>query len=403
MKRVAIFFTALGSFLTASLLTACQDDIPEVNISNGHSNIIWHYDPSILFEEWECQNTIKTRSGEIKYPDWYGGCFEENGLLVIQCTNTASLDLLPKGAKHHICEYAYNELDSISDIIETRLIASDISLFSNVLGFGISGNLNRIQIILYDTSDIEIQRFKHNIYSEEKYITFKNINELTYYNPNTPATLTILPNWPNDYIVCGYKLLNPYTSNQASLGYRVKDKNGNKGFMTAGHFVYEGKYITNADGDTIGLCKQCYRRNIMDASYCELTDNNYKLTNNIRTMETDTLSISSVQPIEGAPIILFGYNITTTGNVLDHSFKFSFVDDEGRKCVYCDQILLNFRSLPGNSGGLVCHRDNNTQKIMTVGIVGGNCTTSVSPVLYQTVAYCCKQNVIQTVMGLERY
>ncbi len=41
---------------------------------------------------------------------------------------------------------------------------------------------------------------------------------------------------------------------------------------------------------------------------------------------------------------------------------------------------------------------------MTVGILGGNCTIESPPALLgQTFAFCCKQNVIQTVMGVKRY
>ncbi|MBD5358341.1 MAG: hypothetical protein HDR88_15370 [Bacteroides sp.] len=291
----------------------------------------------------------------------------------------------------------------MTDLINEHMSKVNRTYGSNVMGFGISGKLNRIQVFLYDTSDEKIEEFKNNIYPEEEFLIFRNILELVYPKSTRDSYEEALPLWPDNYILCGSHLLNLYTNNQASLGYRVKDKNGNKGFMTAGHFVYQGRYVTNADRDTIGLCKQCYRRNIMDASYCELVDDKYELSNNIRTFAIDTLSTLSTQPIEGADIIAVGYRNSYHGKVLNHSFKFSFYDNEGRYCIYTDQVLLDFISTPGNSGGVVCYKDKDTKDLMTVGILSGNCTTEVSPVLGRTVAFCCKQNAIQAVMGVKRY
>lgn len=357
MPIKSIIFLFLGI-----ILVGCQDELSYAPISQeSHSMPAPNYDPSMLFAEWESQNAAETRSGHILYPEWYGGCFEEDGLLVIQCTDITKVDLIPEGAKYRLCKYSYNELDSISNIIRKQLMESDISCFSNVMGFGISNTLNKIQVILHDTSDTKIEKFKNEIYSEHEYVVFNTINELNCINSGNTLSPTQLSLWPKRYLSCGSQLTNPYTKYAASLGYRVKDQNGNKGFMTAGHFVYEGRYVTNADNDTIGMCKQCYRRNIMDASYCELTNEDYELTNFIQKIDTDniqsslsdTLSVLSVQPIKDAKVIAVGYKNTYQGKVVSHSFDFTFTDQEGRKCIYADQILLNFLSAEGNSGGVV--------------------------------------------------
>ena len=136
------------------------------------------YDPSVLFSKWAEQNTTLGPRGRILYPEWYGGCFAEDGFLVIQCTDITKVDLIPEGAKYRLCKYSYNELDSISDIISERMSKVDKSIGSNVMGFGISAILNRVQVILHDASDSEIEKFKNNIYSDDEHVIFRNISEL---------------------------------------------------------------------------------------------------------------------------------------------------------------------------------------------------------------------------------
>lgn len=399
MKHLYILISFFCMFFAS-----CQEDLSYLEGSAGNKpNPYVSYDPSVLYTEWIEKNKTRSQSGKEQYPDWYGGCFQENGLLIFQCTDTGKEYLLPRGTEYHVCKYSYNQLDSITNIIGEKIMTAEQSCFSNIVGIGVSSKLNRIQVIMYDTSPTEIVKFKNNVYSDDEYIVFTNVSDLS--NPNKSGIISsaALPLYPDNYIECGTELINPFTRHAASFGYRVHDENGNKGFMTAGHFVYEGKCVTSAKGDTLGLCKQCYRRNVMDASYCELNNNNFELSNHIRMYAVDTLSAKSVVPADNDYITVIGYRNAYQAQVISNSFKFSFDDDEGKRCMYQDQIIMNFASDLGNSGGVVIHRDKNTNELLTVGILGGNCISTVSPVLGQTVAFCCKQNVIESYMGVKRY
>lgn len=136
------------------------------------------YDPSVLYTEWMKQNTTEGKSGKKRYPEWYGGCFQENGLLVFQCTDVGKAYLLPEGTEYRVCNYSYNQLDSITDIIEKNIMAADSLCISNVIGFGIQNKYNKILVLMRDTSEREIGIFKNNVYPEEEYLIFKNISDL---------------------------------------------------------------------------------------------------------------------------------------------------------------------------------------------------------------------------------
>ncbi|MBD5358340.1 MAG: hypothetical protein HDR88_15365 [Bacteroides sp.] len=161
-----------------SNLSSLQDNKQEVSDLDVQPT----YDPSVLFSKWAEQNTTLGLSGRILYPDWYGGCFEENDFLVMQCTDIEKAYLIPEGAKYRLCKYSYNELDSISDIISEHMSRVDKSLGSNVMGFGISGKLNRIQVILHNNSDEKIEEFKNNIYSDDEHVVFMNMSQLIQSN-----------------------------------------------------------------------------------------------------------------------------------------------------------------------------------------------------------------------------
>lgn len=163
-----------------SNLSSLQDNKQEVSDLDVQPT----YDPSVLFSEWAEQNTTLGPSGRILYPDWYGGCYEENDLLVMQCTDIEKAYLIPKGAKYSLCKYSYNELDSISAIIGDRMSKVSQSVGSNVMGWGTSGKLNRVRVILHNNSDEKIEEFKNNICLDDEHVVFMNMSQLIQYNSN---------------------------------------------------------------------------------------------------------------------------------------------------------------------------------------------------------------------------
>lgn len=218
-----------------------MEDDPYCEVNNGL------YDTIQLYNKWEEENCMITRSGNRIYPDWYGGCYEDNGSLVMMYKNSYSCDKIniPEGAIKQSCMYSYNELDSLKRVVLERMREVNYPNIENVFGCGAFNSLNRVGIMLFNSIEEMILDFKDNVMDDErikilgtdyfdsqdngqdesleymnsKDILIKNIEEMMSYQESNSVR----------FLKSGAGIQKVGSEGGASLGYRVVDKNGNGG------------------------------------------------------------------------------------------------------------------------------------------------------------------------------
>lgn len=80
----------------------------------------------------------------------------------------------------------------------------------------------------------------------------------------------------NDGIDCAgeIKTIRDGKTHNASIGYRAKDKNGNIGIVTAGHFIKVNDILKDSANVEIGKCLYSKEEYYVDAAFCSITSKN---------------------------------------------------------------------------------------------------------------------------------
>ena len=184
-----------------------------------------------------------------------------------------------------------------------------------------------------------------------------------------------------------------------AVGQMAKDKNGNIGIVTAGHFIKVNDILKDSANVEIGKCLYSKEEYYVDAAFCSITSKKHAPTNKIKFMkdlQKDTLSIALAQPPKGSWINMVGMvSKRSSGTIFNASYD---VPNSAQKTIYKDVILAKYTSNSGDSGGIVYALTKATNTRYTVGINLGSIT-------YNGITYgaCIKAYLINQTFGLTRY
>ena len=338
-------------------------------------------------------NVSTTRSiSATDFPEYYGGCYvNDEGKLVVlvkegesepirqlsQATRSSSMI-------YETCQYSFNELQQVVEEIRQKALAGNEFLFKNVSLYGISEKDNIVEVgLLYNTPSV-VQEFKNKI-SDSPKIKFINSGKLVL----------------NSGIDCASEIKTHRNGSvhNASVGYRAKDKNGNIGIVTAGHFIKINETLNNANDVAIGKCLYSKEENYIDAAFCSITSKDYAPTNRILYMpniDKDTLSTTLAQPPAGSYVNMVGKSSgRSSGTIYNAGYD---VMNESQKTILKDVILARYTSTSGDSGGIVYALTKSTNTRYTVGITLGR--IEVNGTIY---GGCIKAYMINQTFGLTRY
>ena len=268
--------------------------------------------------------------------------------------------------------------------IRQKALEGNNFLYQNVTLYGISEKENIVEVGLLHKNSSTIQEFKKKICDSNK-IKFVNCGKIIL----------------NDGIDCAgeIKTIRDGKTHNASIGYRAKDKNGNIGIVTAGHFIKVNDILKDSANVEIGKCLYSKEEYYVDAAFCSITSKKHAPTNKIKFMkdlQKDTLSIALAQPPKGSWINMVGMvSKRSSGTIFNASYD---VPNSAQKTIYKDVILAKYTSNSGDSGGIVYALTKATNTRYTVGINLGSIT-------YNGITYgaCIKAYLINQTFGLTRY
>lgn len=412
-------------FLYSSILflfcISCRSNDMEFadNISGYQEYVSEAASPSDVFEDYMSLMEYfgsSTRSEERSYPEWYGGCYVKGDSLIVLSTNIENIPLSTRSlnsVKVMSCDNSYNELDSIVKDISSKYKRLPINLCKNIRGFGIDDRRNDVLVLLYEDSEETRSDFKRD-FSSEECIRFEQSSGIEILNPLTTVSNKLMgkSNEMNvtDTLICGEKIIKKsdgYNLIGASMGFRVRHKNGEKGIVTAGHFMQKGDSLyLDKSQKPIGICGKSYYNTIMDAAFCRISNDEIILTNRIRTLDNkDTLSIELAQPPTGLIVNAIGYVSKNWGKVVHQSYTLtSVIEGTNLKIEYKDVIIMDFPVSLGDSGGPVYALDKETNTRYTVGTIMGNFNKKDNKTLrgYEQSA-CIKAYMIEYYLDVTRY
>lgn len=331
-------------------------------------------------------------SSSTDFPEYYGGCYinEEGNLVVLikeekhEYAQRFLTRSLSSSIKYETCQYSYNELQQVVDEIRQKASAGNEFLFNNVSLYGISEKENSVEVGLLNNTPSVIQEFKKQI-CDSKTIKFCNSGKLIL----------------DSGIDCASEIKTHRDGkvHGASVGYRAKDKDGNIGIVTAGHFIKKDEILNDANDIPIGKCLYSKDENYIDAAFCSITTKDYVPTNRILYMEDvdkDTLSTTLAQPPAGSYVNMVGKSSKrSSGTIYNASYD---VLNASQQTILKDVILARYSSDDGDSGGIVYALTKATNTRYTVGINLGRIT--IDGTVY---GGCIKAYLINQTFGLARY
>lgn len=403
MKRLKLLVIPI----VMGFVVACSSDLLEETDKNSNFKIENSLMPEagMQSEAYESYETLmgllatQTRSSDksTSYPDYYGGTYvNEEGQLVVLTTSVneskAGVKQLKSKLANNViykdCKYSYNELNEIVAQL-TQLTQQTPFLFEKVGMFGIDDEHNCVRVFLYNNTPSTIQEFKSSIL-------------------NTPAIeFAECSKVEDNSLSCADSIgtIKSAKKYRASVGYRAKDKNGNYGIVTAGHFISAGgKLCDPITFTTIGECLSSRLDDgTIDAAFCKITSANYMPTNKIAYMtnpNVDTLSVDLAQPPQNLYVNMVGMKSKRqSGKVLISSMN---VLNSEEKVILKDVIAAGYTTVNGDSGGVVYALTSSTNKRSTVGINKGHSEVTINGVK-TPCGICIKAYLINQTLNLQRY
>lgn len=398
--KAKVYLKMLACLVGLLTFYSCNNDLEQdknasveaQQVQNGQEVSLQENAYADYLELMKSLNSSPTRSmSTAEIPAYYGGCYiNDDGNLVVLVKKGEGVSVLKTRAAlsrstiYESCQYSYKELQQVVEDIRQKALEGNNFLYQNVTIYGISEKENIVEVGLLHKNSSTIQEFKKKICDSNK-IKFVNCGKIIL----------------NDGIDCAgeIKTIRDGNTHNASIGYRAKDKNGNIGIVTAGHFIKVNDILKDSANVEIGKCLYSKEEYYVDAAFCSITSKKHAPTNKIKFMkdlQKDTLSIALAQPPKGSWINMVGMvSKRSSGTIFNASYD---VPNSAQKTIYKDVILAKYTSNSGDSGGIVYALTKATNTRYTVGINLGSIT-------YNGITYgaCIKAYLINQTFGLTRY
>jgi streptogrisin B len=297
---------------------------------------------------------MSRETGRKIYPDYYGGSFiNDEDKLVVYVTNMDNV--LALGAVldsddvvFQICEYSYNELNTIMDELNAyKLENSEDHISKEFNYYGLFDSENRIIVKLDNFSEENISEFRENVYDSDA-IIFEPANGSAVMEVNVNPGGTISDGTGN-----------------GSVGFRVKIGDV-IGFTTAGHVIGANELLYYG-GTEFAQCTISQRSGNVDVAFCVITDNSYSLTNTLEGT-SNTLSTTISEPGVGTVINKIGATTNhTSGEITSTNVSINFAGT-----LITNLTEADYSSDNGDSGGVVYSYISSTNTRYTLGIHTGS-------------------------------
>jgi streptogrisin B len=320
---------------------------------------------------------MSRETGKKLYPDYYGGSFiNDEDKLVVYVTNmdsvlTLGAVLASNDVVYQICEYSYNELNTVMDELNAYKLENPEDHISKEFNyFGLFDSENRVIVKLDNLSEESINEFRENVCDSDA-IVFEQGNGPAVVEVNINAGGTISDG-----------------TSSSSIGYRVKIGNVT-GFTTAGHVIGANESLFYG-GTEFAQCTINQQSGSADVAFCIITDSNYSLTNTLEGT-SNILSTTISEPGVGTVINKIGYATShTTGKITSTNVSISF----GGVGTITNLTEADYGSASGDSGAVVYSYISSTNTRYTLGIHTGSGLGK---------KYFTKANQINAALGSERY
>ena len=339
--------------LLAFVMVSCSDDFTGYETRQQSSNDKTLSEIAQTLEMSFASKVTRSYTGEMNYPDYYGGVFlDKDGKLVVLTKGDCELyrqELTTRAASDNFtlkpCDYSLNELleviDELNQYMENNRSACEELQF---YGFGLRTDLNRISIKLGNCSPESINKFKSSVMDDSR-IFFENGGIMK---------ADIAP---------GSEITDRY-NRSFSTGY-FAIRNGTFGLVTAGHAISVGDIIKE-NNVKIGDCMLSQTSGSIDAAFCTIS----AMPTNITEYLGTPLSNKVGGPLVGFPITMEGASSTImgTGYVREVWASGTFqvkIGNETKTYTLFDICTATYSSQGGDSGGVVYDEDNNVLGIHT--------------------------------------
>lgn len=401
MKKLTFPLVAMA----VGLLAACTSDALEGTLPNDvvrqtpKDAVILLPEAGMQSEAYQSYEALmglmkaQTRSIGVStvYPEYYGGSYvDENGKLVVLLTSSETAtrsvgnlrgSLPESNVIYKSCTYSYNALNTLVARITEKAKSGVSFIYNNVGMFGVDDETNSVMVGLYDNSADVIAQFRSSV-ADSPALHFVQCSPIQNHALNCADSIGA-------------------TLSRASVGYRAKDKSGNLGIVTAGHFIVANQQLCDPISfKAIGVCTQSRLDDgLIDAAFCKVEVASYMPTNRIAYMTNptaDTLSVDLAQPPANLYVNMVGMRSKRqSGKVYIASMN---VVDSNQKRILTDVIIAEYATQHGDSGGIVYALTSSTNKRSTVGINKGS--TVINGKNY---GVCIKAYLINQTFGLSRY
>ena len=378
MKR-NFYFLCLLTFIMVS----CSDDFTGYETRQQSSNDKTLSEIAQTLEMSFASKVTRSYTGEMNYPDYYGGVFlDKDGKLIVLTKGDCELyrqELTTRAASNNFtikpCDYSLNELleviDELNQYMENNQpMCEELQLYS----FGLKTDINRVYVGLGNCSQESIAKFKATVMNDERIVYEKGY---------------IMDTDVDAYDLAPGRMLHSPIGN-LSAGYRAIRGN-DFGFVTAGHAISQNQDITFGSIN-VGTCIVSQTGGTIDAAFCQ---SNYSITDMTAYWEAPLLA-EVAPPLFGLSVTMEGYVTQKggTGTITGVHTTQSYGKEDEIAYTLTDICTANYSSSQGDSGGVVYNPE--TSKVY--GIHTGHFSdgsTSFS-------SFCLASN-INILLGLEMY
>lgn len=328
---------------------------------------------------------------EPNYPDYYAGAYVDSEGMLTVCTTSMAKKIKnkiydateSKEIKIEEKENSYDELLKVKSFIEEKIsnISKEKGVLGDICAVAIDDKNNVVVVEVRNLDELK-QRNLESLFGDSDQIEYKNRDKdikpvskslsagmRTYYSSD---------GWDHLYSI-GYKAFRITSSGEFQYG-----------FVTAGHGNSVG-CVMKYDGDEIGRITGREFSGSVDASFVQVTNREYEMTNNIYYTEDVANGgyYLSYLPV-GYPVYKVGATTQlTSGEVTYSSITIYYTDNLGTFTDFLDTSLI---SGGGDSGGLVFAPYDDD--FMVAGILAASDDTSSS---------VCKCGNIEDTMGVYIY
>jgi hypothetical protein len=308
---------------------------------------------------------LKTRSVQdenkpIYFPDYYGGSYIDGNKLVVYIkSGTENLPAILTDNPNIILkesDFSFNYLSDVLSDMNKIYLSSEAKLnpvIENIEMFGLSETNNRIEVYLYDCSNTAISDFKHYIMDspaicfiqsrcqQEDFVNFMECLKSSTFRANFTVN-------PGSSIGASPDIGLNLTP--GSLGYKAT-YNNKTGFVTAAHVAALNDYVSiiydTNKSNPIGRCLYSNRSGSVDVAFCDLSEENCTITNNISGNTSKVLSGEAYPEgdiKEGLTVYLAGSKNQSQGVIKQVSISSGGLSN---------LIAASYSSQDGDSGGVV--------------------------------------------------